>query len=284
MKPGPVLTILVLAARLVATAGESPPVAAATSGVALSKLDNPALYRIPKGEIPDPLEEVAPLIRKQIDPANSTAWPDGYSTEYVDHIRRTRSSYHEFWKKIRPEARRYVDLDNDGVAECFVISEGMNDYAWGFHHFFAVLKRASTVEYGVLDRWELLFFDLLLNGGQPLYMGAGERPRFAEFELVVTDLDRDGRPDVLFTTLQLGVSAHARHLNVISMHEDMKIRYHRLWSREPVRVMEETSLRPVFIQHDNDVWGPDDYGASVRARGYRKAYYRWTVTNGFVRF
>jgi hypothetical protein len=68
------------------------------------------------------------------------------------------------------------------------------------------------------------------------------------------------------------------------MHADMKIRHHRLWSREPVRVLEENSVRPVFIQHDDDVWGPDDCGASVRARGYRKAYYRWTVTEGFVRF
>jgi len=254
--------------------------------VAIATLDTPALYIVPKvGDAPDPLECVAPQIRMRIDPANSAAWPDGFSPDFVDQIRALRSSYHEFWKRIRPEARRYVDLDNDGTKECFVISEGMNDHAWGFHHFLAVLKRSSSEATAVSNRWDLLFFDLLLDGGQALVHAEGERPRFEEFELAVTDLDRDGRPDVLFTTLQIGGSAHARHLNVISMHEDMKIRHHRLWSREPVRVMEPNSLRPVFIQHDEDDWGlPDDCGASVRARGYRKAYYRWTVMDGFVRF
>ena len=57
-----------------------------------------------------------------------------------------------------------------------------------------------------------------------------------------------------------------------------------LWSREPIEILEPDALRPVFVQHHEDEWLPEDVGASVRARGHRKAYFHWTVNDGFVQF
>ncbi len=251
----------------------------------LAGLNDPEWIILPADLPPrDPLEDVAELIRPQIDPTQGPRWPDGCKAEYVEHIKSIHADYSSFWERIAPEVRRFVDLDNNGHPELFIISDGLNDTAWGFQHFVAVLKRPEDAAGNISAQWHLAFLKVFDDGPWVGFVPDHKGLRFREFEIAIADLDRNGRPNIIFTTTKLGGSAHARTLHVISMGEDMTLCHHELWSREPIDIIDGQALRPVFVQHDDDEWMPHDSGASVRARGYRKAYYRWNVNDGFVRF
>ena len=264
----------------------SPTVADALASSGIACLDDPSLYRIPAETEPDPLGDVAEEIRLQIDPTLEKDWTERKSEDFVELMREIHADYEQFWTHIPAGARRFVDLDNDGVEELVVVSDRLNRYAWGFCHFIAVLKQVQDPDGSDATAWRLLHLEVLdavwiSREAEPEEQG---RARWMEHELVVVDLDRDGRPDVLITSATLGASASSHCLRVLSMHPDMRIRSHTLESREPFDVIGPGLLRPAFIQHHDDEWAADDVGAAVRARGYRKAYYRWTVQDGWERW
>ena len=252
------------------------------SKISLEGLDEKSLYKIPDNTNGrDPLEDVSSEIIKKIDPRL-----DGkkYNKEFIEYINKISIQYTKLWERIPLKSRRYIDIDNDGLLEYFVISNGMNDDLWGFNDFIVILKK-KVIGMKVFDKWEIMFFHIIDENPYHEYSSDGGSKGFSEFELAINDLDKDGRSDIIFTTMLLGGSAHARFINIISIHPDMKIRYHKLWSREKVKIMDKKSLRPVFIQYGDDYFGcPGDCGMTVRNRGYRKAYYHWTVNDGFVRF
>jgi hypothetical protein len=241
----------------------------------LKGLDDKSLYEMPgtMGKR-DPLEDVAEEIRVKIDP---TLDGKRYKDHFIKYIEKIRGEYQEFWKRIPLESRRYVDLDNDGVREYFVISNGMKPNSWeGFFDFFAVLKK-KKVNRQASDKWEMVLFHKF---DQNPHVDC-DKCGFFEFELAVTDLDKDGRPDIVFTTMLLGGSGNTRFLHVISMHPDQGFRHYELRSREKVKIIDKNTSHPVFVQYDDDDWGPDDCHASVLSRGYQEKFFRWSPRDGF---
>jgi len=103
-------------------------------------------------------------------------------------------------------------------------------------------------------------------------------------EIAVADLDRNGRPNVLITTLQAGASGQTYTLHVIGIGDDMSFVRHTLSSGTPIEVMDHESLRPVFPRRFYDGFRPGEPYAAIGSRGYRNAYYQWTIGDGFVRF
>lgn len=252
-------------------------------GVPISNLDDPSLYSVPTKGDDAPLKQVGDEIRKYTDPTLKPGWDKYEKANRIDLARAVSSVWSTFWDHIPVSARRYVDIDNDGTEELFVIGDAMNSDSYlGFHAFFCLLRKARDHRGWIQDDWEIAYLGKFeeLDEHEP---NAGING-FSEHDLVVTDLDKDGRPDILFTYVYYGASASARYLRVISIAKDMQLRDHKLSSRERVRVIEPESLRPVFVQHDDDDWQPNDCGASVRQRGYRKAYYHWISERGFVQF
>ena len=254
------------------------------AGLAVRGWADPTEAKIPGGmQARDPLEDVGEVIRKQIDPKLGEQWPD-YNPDFVEVIEEIHHEYDRFWERISPHTRWFVDLDNDGKNECVVLSQGLNDSAWGFRHFVAVLK-PPTWPKEPSDPWELAYLYVFESAEAPaLSFEEGRKAWWRDCEVQISDLDRDGRPDFLFRTEAIGGSAQSYFLHVISMHSDMSLRHHTLWSREPIEILEPDALRPVFVQHHEDEWLPEDFGADVRGRGHRKAYFHWTVNDGFVQF
>jgi hypothetical protein len=249
-----------------------------TNGLEIALLDDPNLYSITDSNDKDPLLDVAEDIRSKIDPRLDPNWPHKWKEEFTEYINSIQARYDEFWKLIPCHSRLLVDLDNDGIDELFVISQGLNDDTWGFANFFCILKR--KIHYPkILGSWELSYF-------QPIEPSLDwDRPgMFMAFQLSVCDFDRNGRKDIMFTYMKIGASASAHYLRILSISTDMKLRDHELWSRKPVTVLDPGSLRPVLIQHNDDGYLPEDCGASVRGRGYRRAYFQWTVEKGFYDF
>lgn len=254
----------------------------------LRNLTTPDISRVPSSDQNQaPLIELAEDIRKKIDPTAQPGWPDStkYKMEFIEFIEEIHSDYDRFWEHIRPEACRLMDIDNDGIDEYIVVSNGLNNTAWGFKNFIAVIKQLSTPDENGRN-WRFLFFETFDESECPAYSSKdGERLQFRNFEIVTGDFDRDGRPDLLFTTMQIGGSDHCYYLHIISQPADMKIRHHKLWSRSPVTILSPDALHPVFVASTGDEWGyPDDCGAAVRARGDRHIYYHWNCNDGFVRF
>jgi hypothetical protein len=247
------------------------------SKTSLQGLDDKSLYKIPEnvGES-DPLEDVAEEIMVKIDP---TLDGKKYKPYFIKYINKIRCDYKEFWKRIPLESRRYVDFDNDGIMEYFVISNGMKPDSWeGFFDFCLVLKR-KKINHQITDKWEIVFFHKF---EQNPHVGC-DQCGFFEFELVITDLDKDGTADILFTTMLMGGSVHARFLHIISMPPDSEIRYYKLCSTEKVKITNKKSLHPVFIQYNEDDWGPDDTcHATILGRGYQEKFYHWSAVDGFV--
>ena len=240
-------------------------------------LDDKTLYRIPEKGEKDPLEDVAEEIRVIIDPTL-----DGnkqYTSYFIEYIKKIRDDYKEFWKRIPLESRRLVDLDNDGVMEYFVISNGMKPNSYeGFFDFCAVLKR-KKVDNRLTDKWEMVFFHKFELNPHVNRDNDG----FFEFELAVTDLDKDGVTDIVFTTMLLGASDCARCLHTITMLPNAGIKHHELWAQQQVRIINKNSRHPFFIQYSEDDWGPDDVcHAMVLSRGYQVKFYRWSAADGFV--
>lgn len=253
----------------------------------ISKLDDPSLYTVVSNVDTDndPLMDVAEEILPLIDPKKNQKWADGYSTDFVEHINEIYKDYKYFWQRIPAASRYLIDLDNDGTKEYVVFSKGMNESAWGFCEFVAILKQTSTPDRNDSDnsKWSLLHVDVFQQMEIALSFDKEERSNWRESEIAIADIDRDGRSDILFTTFQIGGSASVCTMHIISMHEDMKIRKHSLSSLEPVTIIDPMGLRPVFVEHHYDDWRDDDYGVSVRSRGYRRAYHNWTVFDGFKR-
>lgn len=242
------------------------------AGEPVCVLDDPSMYNVTDiSSGPDPVAANAEAIRKRIDPTKSQEWSrGGFKEEYKEFILETYSSYDEFWNRIPASERRLVDLNNDGVMECCVVSRGLKTTAWGFSDFFAVFEKDVTSGSG---DWKLALIHVLDN----TKWADGDLP------MVVTDLDRNGRPDVLFTTLAAGASASGYYLHVISISNKGKYAHHTLDSAAEISVLNPDQLRPLFVQSFYDDWGPDDVGASVRSRGFRRAYCKWLSQVGFVR-
>lgn len=251
------------------------------SNAGIAVLNDPLRSRLPTDEemATDPLLDVADEIRRHIDPSLGEKWPDNLKPEYVEHIIRIHDAYQEFWERIPRESRRYVDLNNNGNEEYVVFSEGLNDQYWGFYNFFAVLGKPLH-DYENAGKWGVLHLQIITDH---IECFQSKPSKWIEFSLAFSDLDRDGRTDILFTRIKMGASASSRQLNVISIHPDMEIRHHDFWSAAPIEVLKPEALRPVFVKHHTDNWVSGDVGAAVRGRGYRKAYYTWNVCDGFVR-
>jgi len=249
-------------------------------GLPIIKLHDPNAFHftVPTEiEDHDPLEDVAEEIRQKIDPKYKDKWPGGYKKDFVEVIEEIHSQYDEFWKRIPPEARLYIDLDNDGEEELFVISQGLNKGNWwGFDDFICILKKGEWWRGDKDESWQIAYFTTF-DGSKDVW---GD-DYFYNYSLAICDLDDNLRGDILFTYCRRGGSASAYYLRIISLGIDMEYRDHKLWSRRPVTVLEPDSLRPLFIQHDDDRWRRMDCGVSVRRRGYRRAYHNWTVEEGF---
>ncbi len=247
------------------------------------QLDEPALYAFPEAET-DPLEDVADIIRPQIDPASSPKWPDRFKPDYVEHITSIRPDYEKFWQRIPAEARRYVDLFNDGTPEYVVMSNGLNEHYWGFRHFLAVFHRPPD-EWGVpATKWELLHLQVFEEGLSEESDAASGTLRLRGFDMVVSDLDRNGRSNVLITTLQTGVSAHTFSVHVLGIGSDLRLVHHTLQSAAPIEVLGTDEIRPAFVRHVGDQPRGGEPSVGTSARGHRKMYYRWTVDDGFQPF
>ena len=247
------------------------------SKISLQGLDDKSLYKKPENiGARDPLEDVAEEIRVIIDP---TLDGKKYKPYFIEYIKNNRDDYKEFWKKIPLESRRLVDLDNDGVMEYFVISNGMKPDSYeGFFDFCVVLKR-KKVNNRLTDKWEMAFFHKFEENPHVNCDNAG----FFEFELAVTDLNKDGITDIVFTTMLLGGSDNARFLHTISMLPKSGIKYCELWSRQKVKIIDKNSRHPIFLQYCDDDWGPDDTcHAMILARGYQEKFYHWSAIDGFV--
>lgn len=247
----------------------------ARTGVPIAALDDSSMYRLPEPGERDPLADVGDEVLLKLDvKARMEAMIEKGGPEIPPPD--------AFWAHIPASSRRYVDLDNDGTPELFVVSVGLQKW-YPYLPEFATILRKSKDEYNqTLDCWELLSleaFEQFPAEGSGVTMG-----RLVEFDLAIGDIDRDGRPDILFTHAWYGGSGEARYLTVLSIQRSMKLRQERLWSREPIRVLEPECLRSVFVQFDDDTWTDRDCGASMRGRGYRKADYNWTAEEGFVKF
>lgn len=213
----------------------------------------------------DPLRFFAEQILEQIDPRNGPSFKKT-KKDYQEQIENIANEYQEFWKRIPASSRRYVDVDNDGSDELFVISAGMNTLAWSFSNFYALLDKQKDASGRESDIWQIVHFGKLHS-----YLRS--------FHFSVCDLDRDNRHDILVSLMHGGWPEEKIH--IISMHSDMTIRDHSLWSADSFGLLAKDDLRPVFVQYHSDEWKDSDFGASVSARGFRKAYYHWTVERGF---
>ena len=234
----------------------------------------------------------ADVLMKALSDVAEELWPSVAPSHLRDEEGQVTGKADDFWKRIRPEGCRLVDIDNDEVDDLFVLSWGMDIHQekglGDYQNFAAILSKRRDDRGFAIDEWRvehLSVFSQESFKSNPYATWEEEGwPRFRNCQIVVCDLDRNNRKDILFSYMYLGGSASAYYLRVFAMGQEMEIADHTLYSAQPVTVFDESSLRPGFLVMGRDNWRDDDCGASARARGYRHKHYRWNVDQGFVQF